>query len=201
MIDSATPIPCAPSGLDARSALREATADLHAQVDTVMPLARPAPSLDDYRRHLRILLAWTRRLPRQPELALRLESQATVLQSDLATCSRLLGEHRPSAQEEAASSPGPATHDACFGWGVAYVLEGSHLGGQVLYRELAGRLAPHPLDYLRGAGKATGARWTAFLAELRGRVRTASDITHACSGAVHAFDLLLDCHRQESTTA
>ena len=75
-------------------------------------------------------------------------------------------------------------------WGFAYVVEGSQLGGQVLYRQLAPRLAPHALRYLQGDGAATGARWKLFVAQLRQQVVSAPAVNAACDGAVAAFAAL-----------
>ncbi|MET0542470.1 MAG: biliverdin-producing heme oxygenase [Variovorax sp.] len=180
-----------------RAALRQATAELHAVVDRMMPLARPAPSLSDYRSHLDLLLSWTRTLPRHPAVVGRLDAQEAVLMADLAACERLSAAdpQRRAAWPQRAGLAADGQVDAAYAWGMAYVIEGSHLGGQVLYRALAEPLAPHPLDYLRGSGRDTGARWTAFLGELRSEVRTEPQIRNACRGAIDAFELLIACRR------
>jgi hypothetical protein len=74
---------------------------------------------------------------------------------------------------------------------VCYVIEGSQLGGAVLYQRLAGALAPHPLRYLRGEGGGPGPRWRAIMQALRGAVRTPGEIADACEGACAAFDRML----------
>ncbi|KAF1049536.1 MAG: hypothetical protein GAK38_00635 [Xylophilus sp.] len=82
---------------------------------------------------------------------------------------------------------------AAVGWGAAYVLAGSQLGGQVLHRRLKGLFAPHPLRYLAGTGLAadSGLRWKAFMAGLRSAVATPPAVAAAVAGAVAAFELLL----------
>lgn len=187
---------------DVRSALREATAPLHAEVDSRLPLALPAPTLADYRAHLHLLAEWTERLRQLPVDAQRLDAQAAALAVDLAECDRLLGAPTVDATLAAADprAAGPAGDADAFGWGVAYVIEGSQLGGQVLYRRLAEPLAPHPLAYLQGHGRDTGPRWKAFLATLQQQVATPARIHSACDGAVQAFDLLLQCHRAMERT-
>lgn len=184
---------------DPRFVLREATAGLHAQVDALMPLAREAPTLADYRSHLALLARWLRQLPLDAAL-LRQEAEALAL--DLRECDRLLGVSASVPASAAPSEvPAPAAHPDGFGWGVRYVLEGSKLGGQVLFRRLAGALAPHPLGYLRGAGRDVGARWSAFLAELREHLVREEQLRAACEGAVHAFELLLACRREAAESA
>lgn len=83
----------------------------------------------------------------------------------------------------------PASQRAAFRWGLAYVVEGSQLGGQVLHRRLAKRLAPHPLRYLQGrGGDQSGARWRDFIGRLHTEVRSADAISAACAAAGAAFD-------------
>ena len=77
-----------------------------------------------------------------------------------------------------------------FCHGIAYVHEGSRLGGEVLYRRLHGVLAPHPLRYLRDRSGG-GFSWPAVLAGLRSRLAGAQAQASACRGAVAAFEVLL----------
>jgi len=183
---------------DPRQQLRAATAALHAQVDGGMPLSRPDVRLPDYQQHLALLRTWVDALgPRVPALTERLGREAAALQADLDECRALLGSAAPAP--DAPDSPpwastAPLHPDAeGFGWGVAYVIEGSRLGGQVLHRRLAQALAPHSLAYLRGAGHATGAHWSAFLTQLRAALETPQRVQAACEGATLAFTLLLQC--------
>lgn len=183
-------------GADVRDALRRATAHLHARVDASVPLAKPTPTLADYRDHLRLLRDWTAALRALPVDPARLDAQAAALVQDIADCDRLLGDGPSTAPSTVIAAAHPAIDaPAAFGWGIAYVIEGSQLGGQVLYRRLAEALAPHPLAYLQGSGRGTGARWTVFLAELRAHVGTEAEIDAACDGATGAFELLLACQR------
>ena len=178
---------------DILDALRQATSSLHAQVDQCLPLARPSPSLADYRSHLRMLQSWLHQLARIEPAPPALAVHRAQLVEDLATCEALL------PPDAVAHGPVPATPMArtpAFVWGVSYVLEGSRLGGRVLYRQLAERLAPHPLNYLQGAGEQTGAHWKGFLAQLRAQAFGPAEVRSACDGAVDAFETLLACHRE-----
>jgi heme oxygenase len=183
-----------------RDALRRATADLHAEVDASVPLGQPKPTLADYRNHLRLLLDWTEALRRLPVETHRLDVQQAALQRDLLECDHLLNS-LPAAPAAVPAVPasGPADSSPAYGWGVAYVIEGSQLGGQVLYRRLAEPLAPHSLAFLKGAGPGTGARWTAFLSTLEQQISTPAEIESACAGAVDAFGLLLQLQRAKAS--
>lgn len=167
------------------TALRQATAQRHAELDTRTPLAAPAPDLRAYHDHLRLLEAWLEAAPQaQPDLPPR--DYLALIRADLAHPA--LAGFKRSAPALMAEWP-PHAGEA-YRWGVSYVVEGSQLGGAVLYKRLAQRLAPHPLDYLRGAG-APGPRWQQFIAALRGAVTTAPQIDEACRGARQAFDVLI----------
>jgi heme oxygenase len=92
---------------------------------------------------------------------------------------------------QAQSHRWPADASPAYRWGVCYVIEGSHLGGAVLYQRLHERLAPHPLRYLRGAPGGPGPRWRAFMQALRANVRKPAEVADACAGACDAFDAIL----------
>lgn len=190
---------------DVRKALQHATAHLHAEVDSALPLAFPAPTLADYQEHLAVLRDWMTGLQREhPALSDVIDVHKGRLQVDLVICASLLSGQpfempaalSPAASEtdqrEADTQRAP-TYGTAGDWGVAYVVEGSQLGGQVLHRRLAEALAPHPLGYLKGVGSATGRQWTAFLANLRMQVVTPAQQDEACRGAVKAFEGLLHC--------
>lgn len=80
------------------------------------------------------------------------------------------------------------SESAAYRWGICYVIEGSQLGGELLYRRLAPRLSPHKLIYLQPK---QAKRWPAFLKCMSQEVTTPEQITSACEGAIHAFDALM----------
>ncbi len=191
---------------DCLSALRLATKESHARLDASLPLGRADASLEDYRHHTLALSAWLAAL--QPHLA---TLQPLAPGFDFACSARL----RTLQADWQATHTGQADGEAGFGaastctqrmvaqalsafgapghaavcWGLAYVVEGSQLGGQFLYQRLAPRLAPHPLRYLQGQGGAgTGLRWKQFTRLLDASVRHPADIQAACAGARAGFD-------------
>jgi heme oxygenase len=183
-------VPSASSG-EVLEALRNATAALHQQLDRELPLAQQDAGLDAYADHLRHLRAWL--LLDFPEARARVpERRADLLariESDLAHPS--VGGVNTGAVPARSASPSPYRDEAAYRWGVDYVVEGSQLGGSVLYRRLAGKLAPHPLNYLKGDGDGTDPLWRVFVDDLRRHVRSQRDIALASRGAVHAFTSLL----------
>jgi len=186
---------------DVLTALRQCTNARHERLDSGLPLSTPDASLADYACHLQLLRAWlgpmqdwlaafddgpqgSSGLPVAPHLAL---IEADLAEPVLAAC------FVPAPAPAFAPAPAwPPDASAAYRWGVAYVVEGSQLGGAVLYKRLAGQLAPHPLRYLRGSGEAgPGPRWRAFMQALRAEVHSDADIADACAGACDAFDRIL----------
>jgi heme oxygenase (biliverdin-IX-beta and delta-forming) len=170
---------------DVLNALRAATAERHAVLDAGLPIARAEATLDDYRSHLLMLRAWLApleawlsRFDDGPQ-ALPAKPRLSMIEADLGECAPVAG------------AAWPAEASAAYRWGVCYVIEGSQLGGAVLYQRLRDRLAPHPLDYLRGEAEGPGPRWRMFMQALKAEVTTAEGIEEACRGACDAFDRIL----------
>jgi heme oxygenase len=175
---------------DPLAALRAATASRHQQLDSGLPIGAPDASLHDYAAHLHMLRAWL--APLHAWLAGFDDGPGFEHGSRLALIEADLGEPgMPPAPPAPASAPWPAAASAAWRWGVCYVIEGSQLGGAVLYQRLAARLAPHPLRYLKGIDAGPGPRWRAFMLALRAEVRTPAEIAEACAGACAAFDSIL----------
>lgn len=179
------------------NALRSATSARHARLDSGMPLAGDTPTLDDYCDHLLLLQAWL--VPLQSWLASFDDSAASaactpcppstaLIAADLAQagCSR-----RVPTRPESGWQWGEANRSVAYRWGVQYVIEGSRLGGAVLYKRLAVSLAPHRLRYLHNDGIAPGPGWHRFLGELETHLVDPVAIADACMGACDAFDQLL----------
>ncbi|MES2758796.1 MAG: biliverdin-producing heme oxygenase [Pseudomonadota bacterium] len=181
---------------DVLGALRRATADRHDILDRAMPLAAAAPSLADYGAHLTLLHTWLVSIeawlagyhdgPQDPARLAKV-ARAAVIEADLADPAM-----PPQLALLTLAAPRwAAGASTAYRWGVCYVVEGSQLGGAVLFKRLRGALAPHPLTYLGADGAAVGARWQHFLAELRADVTTPCAVADACAGACDAFDSLL----------
>lgn len=181
---------------DVLGALRRATAERHDILDRAMPLAAAAPSLADYGAHLALLHAWLAAIEAwlagyddgpQERALLAPIARAAIIEADLAHPAMPAQLPLPTP----AARAWPANASAAYRWGVCYVVEGSQLGGAVLFKRLRGVLAPHPLAYLGADGAAVGARWQHFVALLRASVSAPCAVADACAGACDAFDSLL----------
>jgi heme oxygenase len=183
--------------------LRTATGPLHAQLDGNLPIGKAEAVLADYVSHLQTLRPWlvqSQAILRATEsaglgaAADRIDARLAKIDADLADA----GQPAVVPQEEVApgasgAAPGLRAEAAGYGWGRAYVVEGSELGGRVLFKRLHARLAPHPLRYLNGdplAGPHTS--WKAFSVELEAYLATPARRMDAERGAVAAFSELLD---------
>lgn len=192
---------------DVLAALRAATDSRHELLDGGLSIGAADASLDDYIAHLTMLRAWLAPLAGWlsgfddgPQADARLDVDAW-LRARLALIGADLRDAGvdPATLPVATAEPWPERAGAAWRWGVCYVVEGSQLGGAVLYGRLQARLAPHALRYLKGedvtsgspAGAAPGPRWRQFMQALRARVRTPADIAEACAGACDAFDRIL----------
>ena len=172
--------------------MRAATADLHERLDSGLPLSGPAPDLHDYASHLTMvrdwltpLLAWLDSFEDGPRLVLPPVERLALIEADLNEPGM------PPLRAPAAPRSWPQGASVAYRWGVCYVIEGSQLGGKVLYGKLAGPLAPHPLRYLKGSDAGPGPRWRAFMLALKEQVTSPDDVADACAGACAAFDSIL----------
>jgi heme oxygenase len=176
---------------DPLAALRSATASRHQELDSGLPIGAADASLADYAAHLAMLRDWL--TPLQAWLAGFDDGPHYDQAGRLALIDQDLAE--PDMPAVPSMSNGaedwPAAASPAWRWGVCYVIEGSQLGGAVLYQRLRERLAPHPLRYLKGNDSGPGPRWRAFMLALREHVRSPQQIAEASEGACAAFDSIL----------
>lgn len=144
-----------------RARLRQATAPLHVQVDAAFS-DFSLEQLDDYRcflrAHSRVLSAAEIALERAG-FAARLDDWSMRVRRH-ALCADLAELDCPLPT--ALSLPSLSDSASC--WGVAYVLEGSRLGGRVLARRVRQANPTAPVRYLEHGDVAR--LWPAFVARL-----------------------------------
>ena len=174
-----------PPALDA---LREVTHGVHVALEQTLIIARPEASADDYRRWAAAMWGWLSTFeatlwsaswPDAVDAAAR-DGKRAWLAADL----RALG-------VEVATLPlmptPPALDSLTQRFGVAYVLEGSTLGGQVLHRQLSPKIAPAEGRHLIGYGAVTGERWQQFSAALGDALISQAQINEASAAARATF--------------
>jgi heme oxygenase len=178
------------SEADPLTALRAATASRHAALDAGLPIGAPDASLHDYIAHLVLLRTWL--VPLHAWLAGFADGPQFDHAQRLARIDADLADAEYAFLDTPDGDAWPAAASPAYRWGVHYVIEGSQLGGAVLYERLRERLAPHRLGYLKGDDAGPGPRWRAFMQALRANVRTPAEIADACAGACAAFDRILE---------
>lgn len=195
----------APSVAEVLRPLRTATHALHEALDSQLPIARQDASLADYAAHLRALRPWLESVRHAlaasgdaglGRVAHRTERRLAALALDLEDA----GAAPPAATPGTRQGPDTGTdpwagkaHDPAFAWGLAYVLEGSQLGGASMFKRLGPRLAPHPMRYFQpvDAPEGLAAQWKEFVAQLAAVLRDPAAVAAAQRGAVAGFEALL----------
>ena len=113
----------------------------------------------------------------------RYHSKVTLLERDLLALGPDLRANQPMRRPTL-----PTLDDADSALGALYVVEGSSLGGQVIYREVKRRLglgAPSGAAFFFGAGPQTGIAWKEFTAMMEQQI---SHPELAASAACAMFD-------------
>ena len=176
------------------AALRQATATLHARIESSTGLGAPF-GLAHYGHVVQAFHAFLRHW--EPQIARALPQhlcawfahgrRLPLLERDLAALGL-----RPLQADLVALPPLETPAQAL---GSLYVLEGSALGGRVIAADVRRRLdldAERGAAYFNGAGSATGARWREFRQHLAGELDDAPR-SHPCAvrGAVDTFESLM----------
>lgn len=173
-------------------ALRDGTRALHAIVDNASLLTDPALTEQGYLDHAEAARQWFHGVEGilmdanwggwpAPMLCPRRFEKAAWIEQDLLAGGRSVSDLQGCPSPEL---PRPGTLAAAFG--VAYVVEGSTLGGRVLHRRLSTQLRL-PLRWTQGYGDMTGAMWREFCQLLAQHVRGEVAIAEAVACARATF--------------
>jgi heme oxygenase len=174
--------------------LRERTRALHAQLEDAVDLDRALGSLAGYvellRGYLKIYTAFEAELGRQKNLegivSQMYASKVPSLERDL----RTLGVEMRSLGESAERIPLPPLNDLDSVLGALYVVEGSSLGGQIIYRQIQERLgidAASGGSFFFGNGERTGAAWKRFMGILNQHISRPELAAEAAARMFGAF--------------
>lgn len=174
--------------LDILPRLRQATAALHREVDSLAPLGQPKPSLADYLAQLQFNYVWMRDLQAALTLAGQLPAEwlahnalclqqlqqdlaaAGVANIDKASTGTANNDKADDAITQSAAHLSHALPHALAlpqglgaSWGAQYVIEGSFLGSSVLYQRLRPSLPLDcPMVFFSARHASTGERWRSF---------------------------------------
>ena len=174
--------------------LRTATRDQHARLESRFDLESRLSSRDQYTRLLEGYLGLYRpfesRLARQPhDLLARIvwpdRRRTPLLEQDL----RHLGLTAAEINNIPECDSLPPLDDPDSLWGALYVIEGSNLGGQIIYRQIESRLAldrDNGVSFFFSDGADTGLVWKRFISLLEEHV---SNPERAANAACAMFGL------------
>ena len=163
-----------------RSALRAATGAVHERLHQAPPFAAIADRQLDVRGYADLLAriaAFHFTVAQDDETG---DVRRRLLMRDL----KGLGSAAPGRLPWTPPKSGPGR----LGW--AYVLEGSSVGGKIIYRQLDYLFGNSPVGRLFFRGSATdGARWQALCRDLEAEGRTDRAVDEIVGGATAAFAL------------
>lgn len=176
--------------------LKDETADLHLRAEQHVRILDADATRADYGRYLRAM--WGFHAPVEEMFGVAeslarvgfeasMRRRAPLLAQDLAA----LGDAGPWPRCE--NRPAGATLPHLLG--IAYVLEGSTLGGRFILAKLPPALAPlrdHATAFLTGYGAETGVRWRAFAAIAERELARDAACDAAVCGARDTFRTLID---------
>lgn len=174
-------------------ALRLGTRERHELLDRGLGLTSGDVDRAAYLNYLRALLGWLEPLEQRlwaldwpgSLQARERAGKSAWLRADLAAA----GDTAPVPL--CGKIPVPQAADA-YALGVAYVVEGSQLGGRFLAKRLQDAAPALPLRYLRGYGAQVGPLWKGFLLHLDSAAGAQGREAAALQGARDAFDSLTD---------
>jgi heme oxygenase len=177
-----------------RERLREATAALHASVETRLDIDAGIVTPNDYAALLARFFGFYAPVERglskldwrDSGLDFSKRLKAGWIEADLADFG--VGDAAAAALPEAANAPQPET--ILEGLGVLYVLEGATLGGQVVLRRLGPRLGVHPCfggRFFSSYGSDVGRMWRQYLSVLGAFGQKDSEVAAIERAAVRTF--------------
>lgn len=181
---------------DPRTALRNAIRSRHERLDSGLRIAAADATYADYIGHLAALHGWLQPVEqhfwRQRAWPARLQPaqrsrKAEWIHADLRAAAAA-GVQVPALQA-CPELPDTAAPQA-YALGVLYVVEGSQLGGRMLYKRYSQAHPCGSFRYLDGYGEALGGLWIDYLAFLEQTLDTPDAMAQACRGACDAFDTL-----------
>ncbi len=173
--------------------VRERTRPLHTQLEATIDISGQLVSKASYaqllERYALVYAPLERDLAQQPEKIRRITStfykpKMPLLEMDLAA----IGSPPTSPFRQPLTLPALETLDQTLG--VLYVVEGSALGGQLLYREVEQRLglnASNGAAFFSGSGEATSATWKTFTTLFNLQVKDAESAAQSACQTFAAF--------------
>lgn len=176
--------------MTAHTALKEATKNLHAELDSmpaIRQLMRRDLTLDQYREVLLHLEGWLHEMSahlhlRSPPSFAATDRKLIALRTDLEN----LGQPRPAIKPRLAST------DSYYALGVHYVIEGSTMGARILAPRIEESLGRTDITHFyRLYGEDTLVNWAVTIDLLERELTTQQHLNRAIEGATSSFTALI----------
>jgi heme oxygenase (biliverdin-IX-beta and delta-forming) len=175
--------------------LRNATAQLHMQLDASLPLAAAYPSIEDYSQHLLGFKHWLSDIDR---FIAGSSLPAEEFRAINANAMKLLEDDLQGmgleVRDPASPTANPIKLDAACCLGIEYVVKGSALGTAMLYNKASRMFPVAPMSFMQDAMKHGKDRWKQFLLKLDSHHWTESELASAQEGAIWAFQRYIKLH-------
>jgi heme oxygenase len=190
-----------PQTLSPLEVIRQRTRPLHARLDASIDLSGALTSRESYSRlllrYLSVYIPFEQAVATHSKETLNLinwprRSKIPLLQRDL----RALG----SVEDPPPSPSLPSLDNQDALLGALYVVEGSALGGQIIYRQIEQKLHLTPASgaaFFFGDGDQTGSLWKQFTAFLDHHITRPKRAADAAAAMFHAFEQALASPKEE----
>jgi heme oxygenase len=178
-------------------ALKDQTQDLHERAEQYVRILDRDATVEDYARYLVAMLGFHAPIEQRFAGDAALEAAGFEAASRRKThlLTRDLLRVSPCAEATLRCGALPLTRTLPRQLGVAYVIEGSTLGGKFILARLPPALAPlrgTATGFLEGYGAATGDRWRSFGSVVERTITTEDEIADAVAGARDTFGRMID---------
>jgi heme oxygenase len=177
------------------SLLRKRTRPLHNEIESGIDLSLALSSRGRYRSllegYLGLYRPFERALAKASEAVRSLadwpaHAHVPLLERDILALGAT-----PADLQTIPDAPGlPELNDSSAMLGALYVIEGSQLGGQIIFRDVQAKLqldAASGAAFFAGSGDHTGAHWKRFLAGLEEQVQQPESAADAAVAMFHYF--------------
>lgn len=178
-------------------ALKDHTQDLHLAAERYVHILSADATVDDYARYLTAMRGFHAPIEDlfARDAALEAAGFAAASRRKRPLLDRDLSVLSPCAAATASCSALPTAQTLAGRLGIAYVVEGSTLGGKFILARLPPALAAlrgTATAFLEGYGPETGERWRGFGAIVEREIDTTAAEAEAIAGARDTFSRLID---------
>lgn len=180
--------------------LKESTAELHEQVESLVSVLDESGSLESYKALIARFYVLYRAIERvMPAAELRARGYDLSVRAKLPSLEKDIAALGIASPERLAGISEPVSMDIRSldrAFGAAYVLEGATLGGQVISRHLGAALGIEPENggaFFNSYGKDVGPMWKEFGAAITAFAESEGDESAIIEGARETFGVFIRC--------